>query len=226
MPEVQPPTLDSLLRLLHPMIPFITEEVWQLLGQTAQERGLTELEPAAESIMIARWPQADRARQNPQIEARFARFQEVLEGLRKVRSQRNIPTKEIVRFGVRSDANTTDLLKPMWPSFEAMAGATVVGWGPQIQGPPSGPTFVLAWADVFVDLTPYIDVEDEIARRIKELEELGQRIAGKERQLANANFVARAPAEVVEQERASLALLKTVHDSTKSTIDVLRSGKQ
>ena len=54
-------TLDTLLRLLHPMIPFITEEIWQLLGEAAPRRGLSALEPAAESVMIAPWPKLDAA---------------------------------------------------------------------------------------------------------------------------------------------------------------------
>ena len=52
-------TLDTILRLLHPMIPFLTEEVWQLLGKVAAQRGLGEPQPAAESMMIAPWPEAD-----------------------------------------------------------------------------------------------------------------------------------------------------------------------
>ncbi len=83
-------TLDVLVRLLHPMIPFITEEVWQLLGQAAQERGLTAPQRAADSVMIAPWPEADAKRQDPEIEARFARFQEVLKALRDIRSRQNI----------------------------------------------------------------------------------------------------------------------------------------
>ncbi len=219
-------TLDTLLRLLHPMIPFIAEEVWQRLGQAAPERGLVDAQPAAESIMIARWPETERARQDSQIEARFARFQELLEELRKVRSQRNIPPKEIVHFSVRSDAAATELLRSMRPNFETMTGARVVEWGPDVQGPPSGPTFVLPWAEVFVDLTAYIDVAAEIARKSKELSNLAQWIADKERKLANTNFVERAPTEVIEKERASLAHLKTVHDSTQATIDSLRSGQK
>ncbi|HEY2893146.1 MAG TPA: class I tRNA ligase family protein, partial [Pirellulales bacterium] len=76
--------LDVLLRLLHPMIPFLTEEVWQRLGQLAPARGIEELEPAAESIMIAPWPVADEARADEEIESRFAQFQELLAGLREV----------------------------------------------------------------------------------------------------------------------------------------------
>ena len=57
-------TLDTLLRLLHPMIPFLTEDVWQRLGEVAPERGIDAVEPAAESIMLAPWPESDPARQD------------------------------------------------------------------------------------------------------------------------------------------------------------------
>ncbi len=64
--------LDALLRLLHPMVPFITEEVWQLLGGRAAQRGLDQPVASAESIMIAPWPAADLERQDAEIEKRFA----------------------------------------------------------------------------------------------------------------------------------------------------------
>jgi valyl-tRNA synthetase len=215
-------TLDVLVRLLHPMIPFLTEEVWQLLGQVAPRRGLTEIETAAESVMIAPWPAVDAARQDAEIEARFARFQEVLEGLRKVRSERNIPPKDSLRFSARSDTDSTDLLKPMWAKFESLAGASVVEWGPMVTGPPSGPTFVLPWAEVFVDLTGHIDIAAEIDRKLKELEGIEARIAAKSRTLDNANFVARAPADVIAKERAALEHLHVVQGSTQASLEELR----
>ncbi len=116
-------TLDSIVRLLHPMIPFITEEIWQRLAEAAPRRGLTQPSPAAESVMIAPWPEADAARQDPQIEVRFAQFQEVLKGLRDIRSRQNIPPKARLHFSVRCDAQMSNLLKPMEPYFESMAGA-------------------------------------------------------------------------------------------------------
>ena len=63
-PAVLAHTLDTLLRLLHPMIPFLTEDVWQRLAQVAPQRGIDKIQPAAESIMIAPWPEFDAKRQN------------------------------------------------------------------------------------------------------------------------------------------------------------------
>ena len=219
-------TLDALLRLLHPIIPFITEEVWQLLGQAAPERGLAEIEPAAESIMIASWPEVEITRQDAQIEARFARFQEVLEGLRKVRSQQNIPPKTPMRFSVRCDAATAQLLEPMKPYFEAMAGAHAAAWGSGLHAPPNSASFVVSGAEVFVDLADHIDVPAEIERKTKELAKLEGVIAVKERQLANSSFVERAPAEVIQKERAALEQLKELHAATHAALTALERTKK
>ncbi|HTM54101.1 MAG TPA: valine--tRNA ligase [Pirellulales bacterium] len=210
--------LDVLLRLLHPMIPFLTEEVWQRLGQLAPTRGIDELEPAAESIMIAPWPEADEARADEEIESRFARFQELLAGLREVRSRQNIPPRTPIRFSVRSVDATRDLLAPLTPYFDAMAGAHATAWGPQVAAPPAAASFVAAGAEVFVDLAGHIDLEAEVARKKKELERLASAIAGKQRQLANENFVSRAPAAVIEKERAALAELEQLRATTEAAL--------
>ena len=105
-------TLDTLLRLLHPMIPFLTEDVWQRLGEVAPERGIDESQPAAESIMLAPWPECDPTRQDPEIEAQFARFQEVLRAVRDIRARQGVAPKTPLAFSVRCDAAVADLLAP------------------------------------------------------------------------------------------------------------------
>ncbi len=149
-----------------------------------------------------------RFAQDAQIEARFARFQEVLKVLREVRSRQNIPPKATLQFSVRSSVEIAALLRPMEPYFAAMAGAEATDWGPQVQAPPTCASDVIGDVEVFVDLAGHVDVEAEMVRKTKELEKLAGAIAGKERQLANSNFVDRAPAAVIEKERAALAQLR------------------
>ena len=218
-------TLDALLRLLHPMIPFITEEVWQLLGQAAPQRGLVPGGLPAESIVIAPWPEADRAWQDARIESRFARFQEVLAGLRDVRSRQNIAPRTPMHFSVRCDAETAELLGPMEAYFEAMAGAKARGWGSDVEAPPTSARFTAAGAEVFVDLAEHIDVEAEIERKTKELARLDAGIAGKDRQLSNPSFTQRAPAEVIAKERAGLEQLKELRAAAQTALDALRARK-
>jgi len=217
-------TLDALVRLLHPLVPFITEEIWQLLGTVAPRRGINVVEAATASIMIAPWPEPDLARQDSEIEARFARFQEMLSGIREVRSRQNIVPKTPVQFSVRCDAETARLLKPMEPYFESMAGAKATAWGADVQPPAASASFVASSAEVFVDLTGHIDLAAEHARKTKELAKLVQAIAAKERQLSNTSFVERAPAEVIAKERAALAQLKELQTATEAALATLAAA--
>src|SRR6185295_8041506 len=200
-------TLDNLLRLLHPMVPFITEEVWQLLGQSAPARGIENAEAAAESVMIAAWPAPDTSRQDPTIEARFARFQQVLRGLREIRSRQNISPKTPIRFAVRGSDDAIGLLRPMEQYFDSMAGAQATAWG-KADAPARNETFSVDGAEIIVDLTEFVDVAAEEARTVKECDKLIGMIAGKEKQLSNENFVSRAPADVVAKEREALEKMK------------------
>jgi valyl-tRNA synthetase len=219
-------TLDTLVRLLHPLVPFITEEVWQLLNQAAPRRGLSAQQEPAESIMLASWPQVDPTRQDARIEARFARFQEVLKVLREVRSRQNIPPKAPLEFAVRCQAELAELLAPMEAYFQSMAGARATAFGPAVQPPPTSSSDVIPGAEIFVDLAEHVDVEAEIVRKTKELEKLAGAIAAKERQLANENFVKRAPADVIEKERAALAQLETSRLATQAALAALEKARK
>ena len=211
-------TLDTLLRLLHPMIPFVTEEVWQLLAQAAPQRGIESQRPAAESIMIAPWPESDPARQDPQIEARFARFQEVLRAVREIRSRQNVPPKQQIVFTVRCDAETADLLRPMQPYFASMARARPTGFGPDVAAPALSANVTSPGIEVFVDLAELIDIEAEIARKKQELEKLDSLIAAKKKKLDNKNFIDRAPAAIVQKEKDGL---KELEEQQVTTVTIL-----
>jgi valyl-tRNA synthetase len=215
-------TLDTLLRLLHPLIPFVTEEVWQLLAAVAPERGLAEVRPAARSIMIAPWPECDAARQDAEIEARFARFQEVLRAVRDIRGRQNVPPRKPIEFLVRCDAATAELLRPMEPYFQAMAAARPIGWGPDIAAPALAANVALPGLEVFVDLAGLIDVAAEIRRQEQEMARLDGLIALKRKKLENKNFVDRAPAAVVQAERDSLADLESQYAAAEAMLNRLR----
>ncbi len=218
-------TLDVLLRLLHPIIPFVTEEVWQLLGEVAPKRGLAEPRSAAESIMIAPWPQSEPARRDEHIEAQFARFQEVLRAVRDIRSRQNVPPKQKIDFSVRCDANTAKLLRPMEPYFAGMAGARATGLGADVEPPALSANVTLPGIEVFVDLAELIDIEAEIARKKQELEKLEGLIATKRKKLENQNFIERAPAAVVQKEKDGLAELEDQHANTTAVLQRLATVK-
>jgi valyl-tRNA synthetase len=215
-------TLDTLLRLLHPMLSFITEEIWQLLGKVAPERGLSDPQAAAASIMTAPWPVSDPAHRDEQIEQQFAEFQAVLGALNKIRSGQNIPPKSQVEFLVRAGQATTDLLRPMEPYFNSMANAVSVAWGEEVPTPATQATINLSFADVIVDLKDFIDVDAEIERLERRKQKLDGQIQGKEKKLSNASFVERAPEQVVQRERDGLNQLREEAEAIQKALDDLR----
>jgi valyl-tRNA synthetase len=210
--------LDTILRLLHPLIPFITEDIWQRLAEAAPIRGLTAPARATDSIMIAPWREADHGRQDPAIESQFAKFQAVLGGLNEVRSRQGIAPKTAIHFSVKTDEATRKLLEPMGPYFAKMAGATATAWGSDLKPPPRSATFTSAGCEVFVDLAEFFDPDAEKARGEKERENLIQQIAAKEKKLSNENFVSRAPPDVVQKERESLSALRDRLQSTEAAL--------
>jgi len=200
--------LDQILRLLHPMIPFITEEVWGLLRQVAPVRGLRDPQQASESIMMATWPVPVEADQDQEIEAQFAQFQSVLGAIREIRSRQNIGPKEQIEFSVACSEEIASLLQPMEDFFQSMANARAIGWGPQVEPTTGCATVRREGVDVYVDLKDFIDVAAEIARNEKLREKLISQIGGKEKKLTNESFVSRAPEEVVQRERDGLVKLR------------------
>jgi valyl-tRNA synthetase len=216
--------LDHLLRLLHPLIPFITEEVWRLFGEMIPERGLPAPAARSKHLIVAQWPEADTAAQDATIEEQFAKFQASLGALREIRARQGIAPKQSIEFSVTCDAETVALLKPMEAYFTSMANATNQGWGPDATAPATAATVTVAGMDVHVDLKDFIDVDAEIARLEKQVERMNGQIAGKEKKLSNANFVDRAPADVVQRERETLEEMKLQLQKTQASLEEFRKN--
>jgi valyl-tRNA synthetase len=213
--------LDALLRLLHPFVPFVTEEIWQRLGEMAPQRGMDTPAAAAESVMIAPWPAADARRQDAAIEARFARFQLALRAVRDIRARQGVAPRAQLRFAIRCDAPTADLLRPLAPYFAGLAGAELTALGPDAAAPPLCASETLSGMEVFVDLAGLIDVPAEMARKQKEIADREKFIAAKRKKLENQSFVAKAPADVVQKERDSLADLEAQQAAARRVLEQL-----
>ncbi|MGB7326981.1 MAG: valine--tRNA ligase [Rubripirellula sp.] len=216
--------LDTLLRLLHPTMPFVTESIWGYLNELAPERGLTETTKAGPFVMTAAWPQAIAEHHDESIERQFAEFQEVVTTIRKIRASQNIAPRETLPVAIRCSPSSTELLSPMRTYLEGLAGAEVVELGPnakpfETDGPLSIPSIDI---DVHVDLEKFIDVEAELARLEKLHGNLIKQITGKQQKLNNESFVSRAPDEVVQAERDSLSDLSKQRESVEGDIARLR----
>jgi valyl-tRNA synthetase len=210
--------LDQLLRLLHPTMPFVTESIWGFLNNAAGVRGVPEPVEQGPFVMRAAWPTAIEEHHDEAIERQFSEFQEVVSAIRKIRASQSIPPRESVPVAIRCTPASEKLLKPMAAYFGQLAGAEVVAMGPDAKPFETDAPLALTSidVDVHVDLEKFIDVDAEKARLEKLQGQIQKMIAGKEGKLSNASFVDRAPKEVVDRERETLADLVRQLDSVKA----------
>ncbi len=217
--------LDTLLRLLHPTMPFVTEVIWEHLNQVAPTRGLEKQTESSRFAMVAPWPNADLSHFDESIERQFSEFQEVVGAIRRIRASQNIAPKETVPVAIRCSESSKRLLQPMHESFMSLAQAEVMEVGPDAQAfetdsPLAIPSMEI---DVHVDLEKFIDIEAELARLDKLLIQITKQISGKEAKLGNENFVSRAPEEVVQRERQTLEELRGQQESVSGDIARLKA---
>jgi valyl-tRNA synthetase len=203
--------LDTILRLLHPIMPFVTEEIWQHLAVATGGRRMPwddAAPPLPALVMLAAWPTAPEAWIDPRTETQFGTFLAVVAAIREIRARQNVPPKTRVAAAVRAPAGIAALLEPMRASIESMAAADLGGLGPDATAAASAASVTVAGCDVFVDLAGLVDVDAEIARLTKENEKTEGFIAAKRSKLGNESFTARAPEAVIAKERAQLAELE------------------
>jgi valyl-tRNA synthetase len=217
--------LDTLLRLLHPIMPFVTEAIWKHLNDLAPQRGLPLPRTAGRFVMLAAWPESVASHHNDSIERQFAEFQQVVGAIRRIRASQNLPPREAVPVAIRCQPSSQALLEPMRAYFAGLAGADIVALGPHAKPFETDAPLALTPIDieVHVDLERFIDVEAELSRLEKLLSQLCKQITGKQQKLGNESFVSRAPQEVVERERESLGDLQRQKISVEGDIQRLRA---
>lgn len=192
---------DSLVRLLHPFMPFITEELWQAL--TDRQSG--------ESLMISDMPQSKGF--NADYLSDFEKVKEIVSGIRTVRLQKNIPNKELLGLEVLGEyAKTFDSV------IQKMGNLTAID---QVSDKSSGSvTFMVGTTEFAIPLGNNIDIEAELKKLEEELTYLKGFIISVQKKLSNEKFVANAKPEIVDNERKKLAdaesKIKTIEESIES----------
>jgi valyl-tRNA synthetase len=198
--------LDGILRLVHPIMPFVAESIWQALNESAFERGLPAPEPAAESVVIAPWPSLPESWQDTAMETRIGRMQELVRAVREVRNRYNLKTS--LDVFVRCSESIADDFRTLTPFINALAGVGRLECGPQTAKPRQAATHVTPEFEVYVALAGLIDREAEKARLEKQRAEKVKHLQAARAKLSNAKFVENAPAEVVQQQRDLVADLQ------------------
>ncbi|HSK95226.1 MAG TPA: valine--tRNA ligase, partial [Euzebyales bacterium] len=184
--------LDQTMRLLHPLMPFITEEVWR----TLHDAGDTE------TIQRSAWPQPAPERRDRVAEAQFAALVDAVTELRRFRADHGLPPATRMTVLARADEAQRGILEGALDGIRRLTGVDEWRFVTRM-GDGHGPLgrVPVAAADLFVPLTGLIDLDEERARLQRELDKAQQEAARARGKLSNEGFVTRAPAAVVQAER-------------------------
>ena len=182
------------MRLLHPFIPFITEEIWQKLPHEPGE---------AATVTLAAFPTARPEWADTAAEADVAYLQQVITTIRTVRSERSVPpSRKITAIIDESDAGARAMLEQYVPYLRQLAGLERVEFRGDVTSSVDTVKRVLEHAHVFVPLAGVVDHQAEIEKLRKELAGLAREADAIARKLGTASFVERAPASVVQDAQS------------------------
>jgi valyl-tRNA synthetase len=203
--------LDRALRLLHPFMPFITEEIWQ------------RLPGAGESIMIAPYPKAHRSAKSADVERRMADVMALVTAIRNIRGEMRISPAHTLDVTVRVAPGHAELFGDHQRIVEAIARAQLA-LDPAATRPSGSALAVVGATEVYVGLAGVVDVAAERQRLEKEIRKAGEAIAFLESKLARSDFVEKAPPEVVERERGRLETQRQLRDKLAASLSWISDG--
>ena len=196
--------LSNTMKLLHPFLPFITEEIWLALPHTG------------DSIMISSYPQTDPALDFPEDEASMDRIIELIKAVRNRRAEMNVPpSKKTTLYIVSAYGDTFN--SGVSHFFTRLASASEVIYTGEFTGD-NAVSIVTGSATAYIPLAEMIDTEKELARLTKELENTEKEIDRLTKKLSNGGFTSKAPAAVVEGEKAKLEKYRETLDGIKTAI--------
>jgi valyl-tRNA synthetase len=203
---------DAGLRMLHPLMPFITEELWQSI----RTRG------AASTIMRAQMMAVDPALIDPDEEAEMAFVQAVIDAVRQIRGEMAIPpSKEIGLVMRMSDQRSPESVKRYEGYLRRLARVTSLSFITGAERPKAVASAVVAGEELFVPLAGVIDLDTERMRLQKEIDRVTGLLSGIEKKLNNPSFVDKAPREIVEKEREKLAGITTNLNKLRQNLELL-----
>ncbi|PLR83130.1 valine--tRNA ligase [Bacillus sp. V33-4] len=183
--------LDQTMRLLHPFMPFITEEIWQNLPH----RG--------ESITTAEWPRAREEFTDQHAAAEMKLLVEVIRAVRNIRAEVNTPMSKKVKMILKAkNEETLEIIERNRAYIERFCNPEELLAGLEIETPDKAMTAVVSGLEIILPLEGLINIDEEIARLEKELSRLTQEVERVQKKLGNDGFVKKAPQKVIDEERA------------------------
>ena len=203
--------LDNTLRLLHPIMPFVTEEIWQSVPHVG------------ESLVVATYPTVHPEQMDEKAAEEMEFLMDFIRSVRTVRNEMNTPLSKPINIIAKvSDAAHYAILKENESYIARFSNPEEFVYGEDVEAPSDAVTSVITGAEIYLPLAGLINIEDEIARLEKEAEKLQQEVDRVEKKLSNEKFVAKAPAAVVEAERAKGADYQAQREAVLERIAILK----
>lgn len=211
-------TLLDALKLLHPYMPFVTEEIFCTIKEETGDDAMDE------SIMISDWPKNDKAYDFPADEKNIEIIKEAVKGVRNVRSSMNVPPKKAADATVvSSDSAVLDSFRAGELYFKALINAPSVAYQSDKSGiPDDAVSVVTGSATVYIPLAELIDVSEEVARLEKEEKRLEGELKRSNSMLNNEKFLSKAPAEKIAEEKEKLKSYENMMAEVKERLNALR----
>jgi valyl-tRNA synthetase len=179
---------EDLLKIVHPFMPFVTEELWHLIKERK----------AGESILISEYPVVNENKINPSAEKEMEFVQNIITAIRNIRGEMNIPPSKTIDVFIKTSEVRTHQVE----YIKKLARVVNLTADPNIEKPPKSVSAVIKDCEIFIPLEGLIDLDIERNRLKKEIERTETSLAGINKKLSNEKFVRNAAPEVVEKERS------------------------
>jgi valyl-tRNA synthetase len=185
--------LEQILLLLHPIMPFVTEEIWQRLGDKRQ------------SIMLQRYPREETSWVNLESEKQVELLMGSVRAIRNLRAEMNCPPSREVSVILYGPETEISILRSQEPYLRTLARVGSISYVTGGERPKGTATAVVGPLEIFVPLGDMIDVQEERARLVREVKKLEEELLRIEKKLSNGDFLNKAKQEVVQKERDKAA---------------------
>jgi len=183
--------LDQTMRLLHPFMPFITEEIWQNLPHEG------------ESITIAKWPKVKPELSDEEAAQEMKLLMEIIRSVRNIRAEVNTPLSKKIKMLVKAkDETIVKVIEKNRAYIERFCNPEELQIGIHIEAPEKAMTAVVTGVEIILPIEGLINIEEEIARLQKEYERLHKEVERVQKKLSNEGFIKKAPEHVIREERA------------------------
>jgi valyl-tRNA synthetase len=206
--------LDGILRLLHPFMPYVTEEIWQALPHDG------------ELLATASWPRARKAWFDAETEREVGFLQELVVAVRNLRAENGLPPGRKVPVVLRGSAAQLDMIEHLGDQLKPLARIERLTLARDGARPTVAASAIVRGAEVFLPLEGLVDLNEERARLAREADKLLRDLENSRKKLRNQDFLAKARPDIVEREKQHLAMLEENLDKLRRAQESLRAVHQ